>query len=76
MEISGRAGTSLPVRSACGHRCFPSAQIECDLCQAQILVSTLCVSPAREGSAAAKPCPEMKGFSTMHNVHENNTHIV
>lgn len=27
----------------------------------------------REGCAAAKPSPEMKAFSNVHNVHENNT---
>lgn len=31
---------------------------------------------SRKGSATVKPCPEMKVFSTMHNVHENNMGIV
>ena len=76
-EWKARAGLglSVPVQSACGRRCFASAQIECDLCQAQTLVSTVRLH-GRKGSATAKPCPEMKAFSTAHNAHENNTCIV
>lgn len=46
-------GTVLPVRSACGHRCFLSAHIECDLFQTQTVVSTARLH-GREGSATVK----------------------
>lgn len=70
-----KAQAGLGMSCACGHRCFLSAQIECDLCQAQTLVATVRLHD-REGSATAKPWPEMKAFSIVHNVYENNTCIV
>lgn len=59
-ESSGRAGTRFPVQSACGHRCFPSAQIECDLCQAQTLVSTLRVPAAERAAPLRNPALRWK----------------
>lgn len=55
-------GTSSPQQSACGHRCIPSAQIECDLCVRRRPSSPLCVSTGERAAPLRNPVPRWKHF--------------
>lgn len=57
----------------CGHNCFPSLQIKCDIHWVQTLIITTVRLYNWEGGTAVKPCPELKAFSIRCSTPQNKT---